>query len=425
MPQVNIGLDVFAIIVTLIVFFSFLSERIKKENKSNSFLFLMIAIVVALAADVVGWICEGHTDLSLLTVIGNTVASCAGYLSIFFFIMYLRENLYKGNVAAKAIVVMVAVFCVACMIMVSVTSYHGNAFHVDGEGHYVHGEDHLLTMTHLIFPLMAFFTILLMVIFAKNVSVKNRCLYFVYAAVPTVGVIVDYSVYGWSFTYIGLAISTLIIYTGIYLEKRRLIQEQRTAIMMSQINPHFMYNTLTTIASMCDIDPKKAKNLTVDFSSFLRQNLDTLTSTELIPFEQELRHIGCYLKIEKARFGDKIEVVYAIDCKDFYVPALTVQPLVENAVKHGITKKSGGGTVRISTYKTQRHYVIEIKDSGVGFESEDFLNGKVERVGISNVRNRLKDMCSGSLEIKSKKDVGTRVTVKIPNKDKYRVKVKE
>ena len=425
MPEVNIGLDVFAIIVTLIVFFSLFGERIKKENKSNSFLLLMIAVVVALAADVVGWIGEGNTDLSLVIVIGNTVASCAGYLSIFFFIMYLCDNLYKGSAVAKAIVVMVAVFCVACMITVSVTAYHGNAYHVDGEGHYVHGEDHLLTMTHLIFPLMAFVTILLMVILAKNVSFKNRCLYFVYAAVPTVGVIVDYSVHGWSFTYVGLAISTLIIYTGIYLEKRRLIQEQRTAIMMSQINPHFMYNTLTTIASMCDIDPKKAKNLTVDFSTFLRQNLDTLTSTELVPFEQELRHIGCYLKIEKERFGDKINVIYAIDCKDFYVPALTVQPLVENAIKHGITKKSGGGTVRISTYKTQRHYVIEIKDSGVGFDSEELIYGKGEHVGITNVRNRLKDMCSGSLEIKSKKDVGTRVTVKIPNKEKYKVKVKE
>ena len=423
MPQVNIGLDVFAIIVTLIVFFSFLSERLKKENKSNSFLLLMIAIVVALSADIVGWIGEGNTALSLMTVIGNTVASCAGYLSVFFFIMYLRENLYKGSAAAKAIVIMVAVFCVVCMIMVSINAYHGNAFHVDDEGHYVHGGDHLLTMTHLIFPLMAFFTISLMVFFAKNVSFKNRLLYFVYAAVPTVGVIVDYAVHGWSFTYVGLAISTLIIYTGIYLEKRRLIQEQRTAIMMSQINPHFMYNTLTTIASMCEIDPKKAKNLTVDFSTFLRRNLDTLTSTELVPFEQELRHIGCYLKIEKARFGDKIDVIYAIDCKDFYVPALTIQPLVENAIKHGITKKSGGGTVRISTYKTPKHYVIEIKDTGVGFDSDKLLYGKSERVGISNVRNRLRDMCNGRLDIKSKKDVGTRVTVKIPNKEKYKVKV--
>jgi hypothetical protein len=337
--------------------------------------------------------------------------------------MYLRCNLYKGSIAVRVIVILFALFCVFSMILSVGDAILFHSFVIDCDGHYVHGDNAFLSLTHLVFPLMSFFTIFIMVLAAKGAGIKNRLFYLIYAAVPTVCVILDYCIHGLSLTYIGLVISTLIIYTVIYQQRLKLIREQRTALMMSQINPHFMYNTLTTVAAMCEIDPKKAKNLTIDFSTFLRRNLDTMMSTELVPFEQELRHIGCYLKIEQARFKDKINVVYAIDCKDFYVPALTVQPLVENAIKHGITKKSGGGTIRISTFKSDGYYVVEIKDDGVGFDSDKLIGRKYERVGIVNVRNRLRDMCNGQLDIKSKKDVGTRVTVKIPNKKRYKVKV--
>ncbi len=420
MPEVNIALDIFGIITTLIIFFSCLEERVKKETKSNSFLLLMATIILALIADVFGWIGEGNTALSVMTVVGNTVAACLGYLAIFFFILYLKENLYRRSPAARAIVIIFAVVCVASIIMVSLNCYHGTSYHIDGEGHFVHGADKVLMMTHLLFPLLSFLTIFLMVLTAKGISARDRLIYLSYAVFPAAGVIFDYTVHGWSLTYIGLVISTMIIYTSIYLQKRRLIQEQRTALMMSQINPHFMYNTLTTIASLCEIDPRQAKTLTIEFSSFLRQNLDTMTSSELIPFEQELRHVGCYLKIEKARFKDKVNVVYSIDCKNFAVPALTIQPLVENAVKHGITKKRGGGTVKISTYHKEKSYVIEIKDDGVGFDTEMVLANN-DRIGINNVRSRLKEMCGGTVEIKSMVGVGTRITVEIPDNKRNRL----
>ena len=82
--------------------------------------------------------------------------------------------------------------------------------------------------------------------------------------------------------------------------------------------------------------------MTVDFARYLRRNLDSLTSENVIPFEKELEHVECYLKIEKTRFREKLNVIYTIDCKDFYVPPLSVQPIVENAVKHGITSRVGG-----------------------------------------------------------------------------------
>ena len=182
--------------------------------------------------------------------------------------------------------------------------------------------------------------------------------------------------------------------------------------MLSQINPHFVYNTLSTIASMCDISPTQAKYLTIDFSKYLRRNINSLTSEELIPFEEEMEHVACYLKIEKARFRERLNVVYSIQCKDFNVPPLSVQPLVENAVKHGVTKRASGGTVKISTYDTGAHYVVEIIDDGVGFD----VQSAQMRVGLENVRSRIAAACSGDVTVKSTAGIGTRVMIEIPKK---------
>lgn len=163
---------------------------------------------------------------------------------------------------------------------------------------------------------------------------------------------------------------------------------------------------------MCDTAPTQAKYLTIDFSQYLRRNIGTLTSEELIPFDQEMDHVACYLKIEKARFRERLNIIYSIQCKDFKVPPLTVQPIVENAIKHGVTKKAEGGTVKISTYDNGTHYVIEIIDDGAGFDTEAVET----HVGLENVRSRLAAMCKGDLTVKSTEGIGTRVTIEIPKK---------
>ena len=251
-----------------------------------------------------------------------------------------------------------------------------------------------------------------MALFAKKTTRVNRFIFIVYTIFPIAGFTIDHVFHGLSLSYIGLVVSVLIIYTNIYLQKQKLIDAQRNALMLSQINPHFMYNTLSTIASMCDISPKQAKNLTIEFSQYLRQNLNTLTNEELIPFEQELEHVECYLKIEKARFRERLNVIYSIQCKDFSIPPLTVQPLVENAVKHGITKKAIGGMIKISTFEEDNHYVVEIIDDGVGFDTEN----TEMHVGLQNVQIRIAAMCRGELTVKSTVGVGTRVTIEIPKK---------
>lgn len=416
MPEINIALDLFGLIIMLIIFSSCIGERVKNDIRSNGFLFLMAAIMISLVGDVISYIGEGKIALATLSIVGNTVAVCSAYIAIFIFIVYIRKNLYGRSRAMDALVSIFAFLCLITIGLMVANAFYGFAFTVDSGGHYVHSETYLAMLLYLEFPVMSFITIVLMTLFVKNVNAKIKAIYISYTVFPIAGVIVDYLVHGWSLTYKGLVVGTVIIYTSIYLQRRRLIEAQRMSLMMSQMNPHFMYNTLNTVASLCETSPKSAKNLIIDFSTYLRRNMDTLTTTELIPFDQELAHVECYLKIEKARFMDRINVVYSINCKNFRLPALTLQPIVENAVKHGITKKVQGGTIKISTFETDKLYVIEVIDDGAGFDTEAKTDGGRTHIGISNVRARLKDACRGSLTVKSKIGVGTRATIEIPKK---------
>ena len=192
------------------------------------------------------------------------------------------------------------------------------------------------------------------------------------------------------------------------------LQESQISIMLSQIQPHFLYNTLNSIYQLCETNPMRARSLVNSFSEYLRNNLSTLEEPGLITFETELSHVNTYLDIEKVRFEDTLEIEYDIKCVDFSLPVLTVQPIVENAVKHGTSKKRGGGTVRISTREDKESYIIEVFDTGCGFDPAKPKNDGKRHVGIENVKQRLSNMCGGSLSIESTVGKGTLATIIIP-----------
>jgi len=198
------------------------------------------------------------------------------------------------------------------------------------------------------------------------------------------------------------------------LQTERKLAESRISIMLSQIQPHFLYNALAVISRLCDKDPAEAKKATINFSNYLRANMNLLERTEPIPFENELNHTIGFLNLEKAMYGEALNVIYDIQTKNFKLPALTMQPIAENAIKHGIGKKEGGGTVTISTKETESGYFIIVSDDGVGFEQEKTVDDGQRHIGINNVRLRLSAQCGGSLEIESKPDAGTTATIIIP-----------
>lgn len=253
-----------------------------------------------------------------------------------------------------------------------------------------------------------------------------------------VGVLADLITYYIRGTSSGLLFSLLafliyILYSGISLmfhyeeqekelmekdrmlaENERKLAESRIATMISQIQPHFIYNTLGTIGQFCLEDPEKAADLVQKFSLYLRGNFTELDNAAPIRISKEIEHVRYYVDIEQIRFPD-MQVVYDLKASDFMLPALTVQPLVENAIKHGLMGLESGGTVLVSTYETEDAFCVRIQDNGVGFDTENMRNDG-RHIGIKNIRERIEIMCQGTLNIESKPGAGTTAWIRIPRK---------
>lgn len=199
------------------------------------------------------------------------------------------------------------------------------------------------------------------------------------------------------------------------LEKE--LENERIALMISQIQPHFLYNTLDTIYYLCGTDAEKAQKAVEEFSEYLRVNLSALSSRKLVSFESEWKHVETYLKLEKMSSEDELQYVFDIQVSHFMIPVLSVQPLVENAVKHGLGKKRGGGTVLISTREFSDRYEIVVKDDGVGFDVNRKTQDKRVHIGIRNVKERISSLCGGTLEITSIPGEGTTAVIILPKGD--------
>jgi sensor histidine kinase YesM len=179
-----------------------------------------------------------------------------------------------------------------------------------------------------------------------------------------------------------------------------------------------MYNSLTSIIYLCDKDTEKTKSALIDFSKYLRKNVDALSRQGLVSIKEELEHTRVYLSLEKFRFDEDLNVEFDIRDDMFMLPVLTLQPMVENAVKHGInSSESGCGTVKVMTMDTGNYHRITITDNGAGFDPATLEQLDESHVGIANVRKRLSDECGGELIIHSVPDIGTECTILIPKEN--------
>lgn len=197
-------------------------------------------------------------------------------------------------------------------------------------------------------------------------------------------------------------------------ELQRELSELNTTLMISQIQPHFLYNALNTIKYMTKKDPKTAEMAIIKFSSYLRANMDSLTQKKPIAFTKELEHVRNYIDIEQLRFGERLKTEYEILTEDFVIPPLTIQPIVENAIKHGVNQKPEGGTVKISTTETETAYIVTVSDDGVGYDVNQVLDDGRSHVGVTNIKKRLDTMLNATVEINSVIGEGTTVTITIP-----------
>ncbi len=215
----------------------------------------------------------------------------------------------------------------------------------------------------------------------------------------------------------------LILYNEKLVEADRLkdkIMATEMSFLQAQIKPHFLYNALSAIANVCEKDGKKAGKLIIDLGIYLRESLEFNHIDKMVTIEKELELISTYFNIEQARFGQKIQLIKEIEIPlDYQIPALILEPLVENAVRHGISKKQVGGRVILRIIQLQECIGIEIEDDGTGIESKKLEllldeKRKNQSVGLINIHHRLLRLYGRGLEIKSQVGCGTCVRLVIP-----------
>lgn len=277
---------------------------------------------------------------------------------------------------------------------------------------------------HIMSKFAAISTIALIIYHRKVIGKQERYLSLAFIFLVSLFIVVD-ELFGLCISYVLMSLLALIIYVRVDMNKGLLLERQekemvewKTKIMLSQMQPHFLYNVFTTISGLCETqNALQARDVVNRFADYFRTNIESLGKEKTISFEKELNHIKTYLWLEKLRFEDDLIISYEIGPMDFAVPSLTIQPIVENAVKHGVVPKDSPGTVTIKTYETSTDYVIVVEDDGVGFDVDEKRDSGVH-VGLENVSKRLEIVLGGSIEIQSEKEKGTVVTVQIPKGDR-------
>ncbi|MBE6136579.1 MAG: hypothetical protein E7181_04880 [Erysipelotrichaceae bacterium] len=386
-------------------------NRRKDENSLLSF-FIFTAIHFATYFTFV-LIKEFYTSDSFIIAF-YTVFYIMNNIEVILFYNYM--SIYSNvHSKAKRIVDIVNIVLFSAFIISDIVNIFTHIYFTSVNGVYTRSSLMILSQGYQFVVLLSSFIIIVM---TKSLSIREKIAFGFYCILPAVSIIIQNALPGYAIAYLALFISIEILFLFLNVEKNirleedeKKLHEANIRIMMSQIQPHFIYNTLSSISTLITMNPYDAQKALDDFTDYLRANFSALTQTKLVSFRDELMHIKTYANLEKHRFNDRLNMVYDIQVIDFPVPPLTIQPLVENAIKHGILKKIEGGTVTLRTYEDENAYYVEIEDDGVGFDMEkiDFSNNK--HIGLNNVRHRLKSMCKGDIVFSSQVGKGTKVVV--------------
>ena len=248
----------------------------------------------------------------------------------------------------------------------------------------------------------------LVLFYRSKTAFSNALLLMAIPLLPFVSSLVGQLVPGLSLQYALIFLCLVLNHSRFDLFKDKQIEQRDAEIQKLQllltlehVKPHFIYNVLTSIYFLCDSDPALAQQALGLFSSFLRKALHNMEATALVPFARELELVQNYLHLESMRFSDRLQVSYHLDVTAFSLPPFSLQPLVENAVKHGL-QNGAGGKIQIATREEDDAYLVIVIDNGAGFDPDEAdLNNKPS--GIRNIQQLLSLTGSGELEIISKK----------------------
>lgn len=384
-------------------------------------------------------LCTGAYIVDLLTyknpdlIVINKLAIHLEYLSISFpmpmLTAYLLHCCGESWKHSKAFYTVFALWCIY-LLFIEAAQFTTCFYYITPDGRFCRGPLHLL----LCIPLIAIRLINLATLIHRRRMLSRKYYYafLIYLVPMTIAIIVHTYVFVIQYIAISICLCSFTMYIIIltdqieqYMRQQREIASQqqkialqqqeiarqRTSVMVLQMRPHFIFNTMMSIYSLCNQDPGKARQVILDFTTYLRKNFTGIASERMILFAEELEHTRAYLAVEQAQFEENLFVDYDTPFTLFRVPPLTLQPIVENAVKHGLDPCSSPLHILIQTRDTDSGAELIIKDDGPGFEASD---NSEPHIALMNIHQRLELMCSGKMEITSSKKAGTIVKITIP-----------
>ena len=403
-------------IIGILIFIVHIISIILKKNKRKDEISLLDFFIFTIL----------HFSIYLAFTFIRMSYSSNGFIIAFYTSFYIMNNIellllfrYMKNytelpnkIGKTLNIINLSSFTIFCIL--DIINIFTGIFFTAENGVYIRSNTMIISQGY---QFIMFAAIFVTAVASKKLNPREKIAFALYCVLPFIAIILQNVFKGYAIAYASIIVAIEVLFVFIGVEKnfqismqKEKIKDAQISIMLSQIQPHFIYNSLSAISTLITIDPEKAQEALDNFTEYLRRNLSSLTDVKLIPFEDELMHIETYISLEKLRFDDRINVIYDLKTTDFNVPVLSIQPIVENAIKHGILKKVEGGTLKISTYEAEDSYVIVIEDNGVGFNNDD-VKKEENHYGIDNIKYRIKNMCNGSLDIKSVINKGTIATI--------------
>ena len=420
MLSINLNIAIVAILLSLIGIWQVLLSARLDRARTPYFILTYVILILFAGSNFAGQLLRGHPGPGFRAALylTNFIEFCCPDLLVYGISRYLlslvdpdrrRRTLRLGLTALMAL----------HLGLVIVSQFTGLLYIIDGDNIYRRSSGFFLTYPAIL--AMMLLDLWLLCRERERLTGRERAAFWIYFTVPLAAVTVQVFVYGYNLIVLATNVAGLVMcsfilssQTEAYYRQQEENMKLKVDIMLSQIQPHFLYNTLGAIQALCQGNPA-AEEATVKFARYLRGNMDALTAEGTIPFARELAHTRLYLELEQLRFEDALQVRWDLPCTDFQLPTLTLQPLVENAVRHGVRgSKSGKGVVTIATRAFPDRYEISVTDDGPGFVPGARQDDGRSHTGIRNVRDRLSRVAGGELRIDSAAGQGTTATIILP-----------
>lgn len=414
-------LEQFALLTVLIPLLVELLRKKRKGQFKRPLLGLLFVIAIRLFLGTLGYFALKAPCAVLLKSIHMILSYAATLSCALVYAAYIFSILRERTEVPRAAVIITHTICLALFLVNTVLVCTGQMFLISGEtGSLVYKPAAYIMLFFSAVPVLE--EAALLFCYRKKISKRTFGALLCIMLLPTLSLPLALV---WSDVLARLVMATtaLLAYTGVHAEQnRRALQQKKilgdaqAKLVFSQMQPHFMFNVLDTIYYLCDENPVLAKQAISTFSDYLLENFGMAGGNQPVLFEKELQHTEKYLSLEKLRFEERLQIVWDISARNFRLPMLTVQPLVENAVKHGVTKRRAGGVVTIRTEELKHSYRITVADNGIGFDTAALENAPEDRIhiGIKGVRSCLAMMCKGELKIMSKPGIGTTAVILLP-----------